>query len=120
MYPMIYIPNLPSLQISRGSSDNSFPFRDPNLLGAFHGRNYFFWHPDAFGPLSFVDLLVGLDCYHLPILFLLDQIWCSSLFVHLFYVGVGNFACWLLLVLLLLLIPIYCLALERLIAFHVA
>jgi hypothetical protein len=66
---MIYIPNLPSLQISRGLSDYSFPFWDPNLFGAFHGSNYFFWHPDAFGPLSFVGFLVGLDCYHIPILF---------------------------------------------------
>jgi hypothetical protein len=43
-------------------------------------------------PLFFIGLLVGLDCYHLSILFLLDQIWCSSLFVHLFDVGVGDFA----------------------------
>jgi hypothetical protein len=62
-------------------------------------------------------LLVGLDCYHLSILFLLDQIWCSSLFVHLVDVGVGDFACWLLLELLL--IPGLCLALERLVAFLV-
>jgi hypothetical protein len=45
---------------------------DPNLLGAFHGLDNFIWHSDAFGPLSFVGLLVGLDCYHLSILFLLD------------------------------------------------
>jgi hypothetical protein len=73
--------------------------------------------PDAFGPLSFVCLLVGLDCYHISILFLLDQIWCSSLFFHLVDVGVGDFACWLLLELLL--IPSLCLALERLVAFFV-
>jgi hypothetical protein len=48
--------------------------------------------PDALGPLSFVGLLVGLDCYHLSILFLLDQIWCNNLFVHLVDVGVGDFA----------------------------
>jgi hypothetical protein len=89
MYPMIYIPNLPSLQISRCPSNYSLPFRDPNILGAFHGWNYFLWHPDAFGLLSFVSLLVGLDCYHLSILFLLDRIWCSSLFVHLFW-----YMCW--------------------------
>jgi hypothetical protein len=62
-------------------------------------------------------LLVGLDCYHLSILFILDQIWCSSLFVHLVDVGVGDFACWLflelllLILILLLLIPGLCLAL---------
>jgi hypothetical protein len=48
-------------------------------------------------------LLVSLNCYHLSILFLLDQIWCSGLFVRLVDVGVGDFVCWL--ELLLLLIP---------------
>jgi hypothetical protein len=48
--------------------------------------------PRCVWPLSFVGLLVGLDCYYLSILFLLDQIWCSSLFVHLVDVGVGDFA----------------------------
>jgi hypothetical protein len=48
------------------------------------------------------------------------QIWCSSLLIHLFDVGVGDFACWLLLGLLLLLIPGHRLALERLMAFLVA
>jgi hypothetical protein len=48
-----------------------------------------------------------------------DQIWCSSLFIHLFDVGVGDFACWLLLELLPLLIPGHHLALERLVAFLV-
>jgi hypothetical protein len=33
---MIYIPTLPSLQISRCPSDYSLPFWDANLLGAFH------------------------------------------------------------------------------------
>jgi hypothetical protein len=65
-------------------------------------------------------LLIGLDFYHLSILFLLDQIWCSSLFVHLVDVGVGDFACWLLLELLLLFTPGLRLALERLMAFLVA
>jgi hypothetical protein len=74
----------------------------------------------VFGSLSFVGLPVGLDCYHLSILFLLDQIWCSILFVHLFHVGVRDFACWLLLDLLPLLIPDHRLALEGLMAFHVA
>jgi hypothetical protein len=92
MHPMIYIPILSSLQIPRSPLDFSLPSWDPNLLGAFHGRNNFLWHPDAFGPFSFVGLLVGLDCYHLSILFLLDQIWCSSLFIHLVDVGVGDFA----------------------------
>ena len=72
-----------------------------------------------FGPFPFVGLLVGLDCYHLCILFLLDQIWYSRLFVHLFYVGVGDIACWILLELLLLLIPSHHHALERLVAFFV-
>jgi hypothetical protein len=40
-------------------------------------------NPDAFGPFSFVGLLVGLDCYHLSILFLFDQVWCSNLFILL-------------------------------------
>jgi hypothetical protein len=63
---------------------------------------------------------VGLDCYHVSILFLLDQIWYSDLFVHLVDVGVGDFACWLLLELLLLLIPGLRLSLVRLMAFRVA
>jgi hypothetical protein len=37
MHPMIYIPILPSLQISRSPSDFSLPSWDPNLLGVFHG-----------------------------------------------------------------------------------
>jgi hypothetical protein len=65
-------------------------------------------------------LLVGLDCYQLSILFLLDLVWCSSLFIHLIDVGVGDFACWLLLELLILLIPGLRLALVRLVAFLVA
>jgi hypothetical protein len=74
-----------------------FPLGIQTFLVLFHGWNNFLWHPDAFGSISFVGLLVGLNCYHLSILFILDQIWCSSLFVHLVDVGVGNFACWLLL-----------------------
>jgi hypothetical protein len=74
----------------------------------------------VFGPFSFVGSLVGLDCYHFSILFLLDQIWCSGLFVHLVDVGVGDFACWLLLEILLLLVPGLCLTLVRLVAFLVA
>jgi hypothetical protein len=114
MHPMIYIPILPSLQIPRSPSDSSLPSWDPNLLGAFHGWDNLLWHLDAFGPLSFVDLLVGLDCYHLSILFLLDQIWCSGFFVHLVDVGVGDFTCWL------LLIPGLHLTLVILVAFLVA
>jgi hypothetical protein len=68
----------------------------------------------VFGTFSFIGLFVGLDCYHLSILFLLDQLWCSSLFVHLVDIGVGDFACWL------LLIPGHRLVLERLVAFLVA
>jgi hypothetical protein len=64
-------------------------------------------------------LLIGLDCYHLSIFFLLDQIWCSSLFVHLVDVVVGDFACWLLLELLRLFTLGLRLALERLVAFLV-
>jgi hypothetical protein len=74
----------------------------------------------VFGSLSFVGLLVGLDCDHISILFLLDQIWCSSLFIHLIDVCVGDFALWLLLELLLLLIPGIRLALVRLVVFLVA
>jgi hypothetical protein len=64
----------------------------------------------VFGLLSFVSLLVGLDCYHLSILLLFYQILCSGLVVHLVDVGVEEFACWL----LLLLIPDLRLALVRL------
>jgi hypothetical protein len=69
------------------------------------------------GPFPFIGLLVGLDCYHLSILFLFDQVWCSSLFIHLVDVGVRHFACWLLLKLLL--IPSLLLALKILVAFLV-
>jgi hypothetical protein len=71
----------------------------------------------VFVPFSFVGFLVGLDWYHLSIFFLLDQIWCSSFFVHLPDLGVGDFASRLLLELLL--IPGHHLALERLVAFLV-
>jgi hypothetical protein len=120
MHPMIYIPILPSLQILRGPSDFLLPSWDPNLLGAFHGLDNLLWHLDVFGPLSFVGLLVGLDCYHLSILFLFDQIWCSGHFVHLIDVGVGDFACLRLLELLLFLIPGLRLVLVRLLSFLVA
>ena len=43
--------------------DYSFPFRDPNLLGALHVRNDFLWHPKAFDPI--VGLLVHFDGHHL-------------------------------------------------------
>jgi hypothetical protein len=112
IHPMIYISILPSLQIPRCPSDFSLPSWDPYLLGAFHGWDNLLWHPDAFGPFSFIGLLVGLDCYHLSILFLLDQVWCSILFIHPVDVGVGDFASWLLLELFLLLIPGHRLALE--------
>jgi hypothetical protein len=81
-----------------------------------------FLAPRCIWPLSFVGLLVGLDRYHISILFLLDQIWCSTLFIQPVDVGVGDFACWLLLELLLelLLIPGLHLALVRLVAFLVA
>jgi hypothetical protein len=92
MHPMIYIQILPSLQIPRSPLDFSLPSWDPNLLGAFHGWDNILWHLDAFGPISFVVLLVCLDFYHLSILFLLNQIWCSDLFVRLVDVGVGDFA----------------------------
>jgi hypothetical protein len=62
MHPIIYI------QIPRIPSDLSLPSWDPSILGAFHGWDNLLWHPDAFGLLSFV----GLDCYHLSILFFLD------------------------------------------------
>jgi hypothetical protein len=73
----------------------------------------------VFGPFSFVGFLVGFDCYHVSIVFLLDKVWCSSLFIHLVDVGVGDFTCWLLLELLLLLIPSLRLAFVRLVAFLV-
>jgi hypothetical protein len=74
--------------------DFSFPSRGPNLLGAFHVGNNLLRHLDLSGPLSIVSLLVALDGYHLYIL-LLDQIWCSYLFIDLVGVGVGDLACWL-------------------------
>jgi hypothetical protein len=55
-----------------------------------------------------------------PFFFFFYQVWCSSLFIHLADVGVGDFACWLLLELLLLFIPSHHLALERLVTFLVA
>jgi hypothetical protein len=79
-----------------------------------------FWHPDAFGLLSFVGLLVGLHCYHLSILFLFDRVWRNSLFIHLVDVGVGDLSCCLLLKLLLLLISGLRVALVGLVDFLVA
>jgi hypothetical protein len=48
----------------------------------------------------------------------LKTCWCSGLFIHIADVGVGDFVCWL--ELLLLLIPGLRLALVRLVAFLVA
>jgi hypothetical protein len=120
MHPMIFILILPSLLIHRRPSDFSLPSWDPNLLGSFHGWNNLLWHPDVFGPLFFVGLLVSLDLYHLSNLFLLNQIWCGGLFVHLIDVGVGEFACWLLLEIFLFLILGLRLALVIFVVFHVA
>ena len=76
-----------SLQIPRSLSDFSLPFRDLNLLGALHVGNDLLWHPNAFGPI--VGLFVHLDGHHLFIFFLLQEIRCGGLFVHLVGVGVG-------------------------------
>ena len=78
---------MPSLQIPRSPLDFSLSFRDPNLLGALHVGNDFLWHPKAFGPI--VGLLVHLDGYHL-VIFLLQEIRCGGLLVHLVGVGVGE------------------------------
>ena len=90
---------IPSLQIPRSPSDFSLPFRDPNLLGALHVGNDLLWHPNVFGPI--VDLLVHLDGHHL-IIFLLQEIRCGDLFVHLVGVGVGELVCFLFVFLFLL------------------
>ena len=81
---------IPSLQIPWSPSDFSLLFWDPNLLGALHVGNDLLWHPNAFGPI--VGLLVHLDGHHL-VIFLLQEIRCGGLFVHLVGVGVGELAC---------------------------
>ena len=93
MHPMKYTHTLPSLQILRSPLDFSLPFRNPNLLGALHVGNDFLWHPKAFDPI--VSLLVHLDGHHL-VIFLLQEIRCGGLFVHLVGVGVGELACFFL------------------------
>jgi hypothetical protein len=69
---------------------------------------------------SLLACLLALIAITFSFFFLLDLIWCSSIFVHLVDVGVGDFACWLLFELLLLLIPNLRLALVRLVAFLLA
>jgi hypothetical protein len=64
-------------------------------------------------PFPLVTCLLALIAITFPFFFLFDQVWCSSLFVHLVDVCVGYFACWLLLELFL--IPGLRLALERLV-----
>ena len=110
-------PTLPSLQIPRGPTDFSLPFRDPNLLGALHVGNDFLWHPKAFDPI--VGLLVHLGGHHLVIFLLLQEIRCGGLLVHLVGIGVGELAC-LLFLLLLCSSPILHLALIGLVTFLVA
>ena len=108
---------LPRLQIPRGPTDFLLPFQDPNLLGVLHVGNDLLWHPNAFGPI--VGLLVHLDGHHLVIFFLLQEIRCGCLLVHLVGVGVGELAC-LLFLFLLFSSPILHLALIGLVTFLVA
>jgi hypothetical protein len=75
--------------------------------------------PRCVGPFPLLACLLALIAITFSFFFFLDQIWCSSLFIHLFDVGVGDFAYWLLLELLLFLIPGLCLTLEILVAFFV-
>ena len=98
MHPMKCTHTLPSLQIPRSPTDFSLPFRDPNLLGAFHVGNDFLWHPKAFDPI--VGLLIHLDGHHLVIFLLLQEIRCGGLLVHLVGVCVGELACLLLFLIL--------------------
>jgi hypothetical protein len=68
-------------------------------------------------PFPLLACLLALIAMTFPSFFHLDQIWCSSLFVHLVDVSVGDFSCWLLL--LFFLIPGLRLTLVRLVAFLV-
>jgi hypothetical protein len=87
---------------------------DLNRFGALHVSDNVLWHPNPFGPFTFVDLLVDFDGYHL-IVFHLKQVRCCSIFVHLIGIGVGQVVCCL-----FLLIPCLHLTLVRLVSFLVA
>jgi len=110
-------PNFAKSPNSSSPLDFSLPLRDPNLLGALHVGNNLIWHPNLIGPI--VGLLVHLDGHHLVIFFLLQEIRCGGIFVHLVGVGVRELAC-LLFLFLLCSSPILHLALIGLVAFLVA
>jgi hypothetical protein len=70
-------------------------------------------------PFSLLACLLALIAITFPFFFFLIKYGVATFF-HLVDVGVGDFVCWLLLELLLLLIPSLHLALVRLVAFLVA
>ena len=71
-------------------------------------------------PFPLLACLLALIAITFPFFLFLIKYRVEAFFVHLVDIGVGDFACWLLLELLPLLIPSHCLALERLMAFLVA
>jgi hypothetical protein len=90
MHPMIYIPFCQVSKFPDVLQTSHFPLGIQTLLVLFMVKIIYFGTRCVW-PLSFVGLLVGLDYYHLSVLFLLDQTWCSSIFIHLVDVGVWRF-----------------------------
>jgi hypothetical protein len=71
-------------------------------------------------PFPLLGCLLALISINFPFFFFLIKYVVAAFFIQLVDVGVGDFACWLLLELLLLFIPSLRLALVRLVAFLVA
>jgi hypothetical protein len=67
-------------------------------------------------PFPLLACLLALIAITFPFFFFLIKYGVAAFFVHLVDVGAGDFACWILLEHLLLLIPGLCLALVRLVA----
>jgi hypothetical protein len=70
-------------------------------------------------PFPLLACLLALIAITFPFFFFLIKYGVAAFLSTFFYVGVGDFVCWLLLELLLLLIPGLRLALERLVVFFV-
>jgi fatty acid desaturase len=95
-----------------------FPLRIQTFLMLFMVEIIFFGTQMRLAPFPLMACLLALIAITFPFIFFFYQICYSSLFVHLIGVGVGDFACWLLLELLR--IPGLRLALVRLVPFLVA
>jgi hypothetical protein len=115
MCPMIYILTLSNLQIPQRPLDFSRPLGTQTLLVLFMLEIMSLGTQICFTLFPLLACLLDLMAITF-LFFFFYQIWCCLLFIHLVCVGVGDLACWILLLVFLCLH----LALVRLISFFVA